>query len=122
MAVGITPEMTQAEFIELQSQIAGWRQTGRVKLQKLQSDLSVSHIDGDSEKQRSILEDIKKLKMRYQKARFVDMLVDGITREKQINPRPHLQKVNDRFIVLDEEKEILKRLSDGMMIQKETGK
>lgn len=119
MAEGITPEMTQAEFVVLQSQIAGWKQTGKSDLQKLQFELSHAN---STEKKTSILKNIQQLKARYKKARFLAMLVDGITREKKINPRPHLQTVNDRFIVLDEEREIIKRLSDGMMIQKETGK
>ncbi len=122
MAGGIAPEMTQVDFVELQSQIAGWRQGGKVKLQKLQSDLSQAYTDGDLERQKDILKETQALKIRYQKARFTDRLIDGITREKQINPRPYLQKINDKFIVLDEEKELIKKLSDGMMIQKETGK
>ena len=114
--------MNQVEFVEFQSQIAAWKQSGKTRLEKLQAEIFQAHIDGDTKRYTELLDEVRRLKTRYQKARFVDMLVEGITREKQINPRPHLQKVNDRFIVLDEEKEIMRKLSDGMMIQKETGK
>ena len=122
LASGIAPEMSQTDFIDLQRQLSGWKQSGKSKLEELKQDLSHAHSDRDEAKQKEVVGAIKELKNRYRKARFADLLVNNITSEKEITPRPYLQPVNARFIVLDEERDIIRKISDGMMIQKETGK
>ena len=62
------------------------------------------------------------LKKRYVAARFTDLLVDNLVAKKKINPRPYLPELNERFIVLEEEKDLIKKISDGFVIQKESGK
>ena len=114
--------MSQTDFIDLQRQLSGWKQSGKSKLEELKQDLSHAHSERDEVKQKEVVGAIKELKNRYRKARFADLLVNNITSEKEITPRPYLQSVNVRFIVLDEERDIIRKISDGMMIQKETGK
>ena len=65
---------------------------------------------------------LKALQNRYANARYTDLLVSSITKKLNINPRPFLAPLNKKFVVLDEEKELLKNISDGLVIQKETQK
>jgi hypothetical protein len=64
------------------------------------------------------LQEIKKLKKKYLKARKIEFFATNLANRLNLNPRSKLQLPDPRFIVLDEEKELLTKLSNGFFIQK----
>ena len=54
--------MSQTDFIDLQRQLSGWKQSGKSKLEELKQDLSHAHSDRDEAKQKEVVGAIKELK------------------------------------------------------------
>lgn len=111
----IKAEMDQSDFIKLQKNIASWEKSGKTKLGALQKKFRES-LD-DSEK-KDILKQIADLKQSYLSARSIRLFANTLANKLNLNPRSRLELPNPKFIILDEEKELLSKMSAGFDIQK----
>lgn len=115
----ITPEMSQSEFIKFQKNLSNWNKFWKSQLLSLRDNLIKT--DNIEEKSK-ILENIKSLRENYKLARLTDMIAIKIAQKLNVNPRPYCKQINPKFIVLEEEKDLIKKMSDWFMIQKKEQK
>lgn len=110
----VETEISQQEFISIQKNLGEWQNIWKKKLEELNLKLSTT----TTEKKEDVLQEIKKLKKKYLKARKIEFFATNLANRLNLNPRSKLQLPDPRFIVLDEEKELLTKLSNGFFIQK----
>lgn len=108
-------EITKSEFIKLNKQIEEWKKYGKPESNKLIQNLSE---ENDAEKKGSILKEIKDIKSQYKKARYVEKLANRLIEKEKLNPRSYVPEIDHNYVVLDEEKEILKEVSWKLLSQK----
>ena len=121
-------DMTEDEFNEYQSLVYEWKDENKrqeyydliKKLRWLQ--LTGKDKDLDEEKQK-VLEKIETMRKKFWDVIYTEHLVARLIKQQKLNPRSLVPKKEDvaSYIVLDEEKEILKTLSARLRCQKKYG-
>jgi hypothetical protein len=82
------------------------------KLSELRKD------DSQSDAYTELSEKFQKHRQKYKSARILEHFAVGLANKLDLNPRAHLSLPDPRFIVLDEERDIFKKISAGFSIQK----
>ena len=75
----------------------------------------------DEEKKKELRKSFKDKREYYKDARYVEILMSRLIKQQKLNPRSKVPPRNPNYIVLDEEKEILKTLSARLRCQKKYG-
>nr|MDD3720709.1 AAA family ATPase [Candidatus Gracilibacteria bacterium] len=126
----IEGETSQNDFIKLQSEISSWQRYGIDRFNALKTELgglneligrkelTIDEEKSYADKKRKIIENIHNLKKKYLNVRKFDFFAENLARKLNLNPRTNLKQINPNFIVLEEEKEIFKKISIGFKIQK----
>lgn len=108
-------EMTQSEFLKYSKKLGEWKTKGKERLKNLYKTLNQKKT---KEEKNFVIQEIKKLKDTYKEARYTEILISRLLSKIKISTRPFLAKFDPRFIVLDEEKQILEELSARLVNQK----
>ena len=95
-----------------------WRISWKEQLKALKEQLKN---ETDSEKRDSLNKEILKLKEYYKDIRYTESIISRLIKQQKLNPRSKVPSRNSDYIVLDEEKEILKTLSARLRCQKKYG-
>ncbi len=110
----IQTEVSQQEFVSIQKNLVEWKNIWKKKLE----ELNIRLLKVTEEWKEEVIQEIEKLKKKYLKARKIEFFATNLANRLNLNPRSKLQLPDSRFIVLDEEKELLTKLSNGFFIQK----
>ena len=121
-------DMTEDEFNEYQSLVYEWKDENKRQeyydlLKKLRwLQLTGKDKEPDEEKQK-VLEKIEAMRKKFWDVIYTEHLVARLIKQQKLNPRSLVPKKEDvaSYIVLDEEKEILKTLSARLRCQKKYG-
>ena len=108
-------EMTWNEYLDLQDNISNWESSWKKDIKEL-SDKLIN--ETDDEKREKIRGEIKEIKEKYKDARYTEIIVNRLIKQQKLKPRTKVPRFDPNFIVLDEEKEILKTLSARLVDQK----
>jgi hypothetical protein len=73
----------------------------------------------DPVKKEKLKEDYLAKRKYYKDARYTEALVYKLIKQQKLNPRSKVPPFDPYYIVLDEEKEILKKLSGRLVDQKQ---
>ena len=102
--------------LTLKNEIANKQQELK-ELEELHLTLE-SEIANKQQKLKNLKESYKKMENDYIKPRYTEILINRLIRQLKLNPRWKLPEYNPNFIVLDEEKKILTKLSARLVDQK----
>ncbi|EKE29023.1 MAG: hypothetical protein ACD_2C00247G0001 [uncultured bacterium (gcode 4)] len=111
--------MTQQEFFKYERNISEWKKVWKPKLAKLSEKFIKAK---DDDEKRRLIQMIREVKGFYAQARVTELFAITLADKLNLNPRSHLERINPKFIVLDEEKELLTKMSRGFSIQKQEQK
>jgi hypothetical protein len=75
----------------------------------------------DKNKREKLTQQFKEKKAYYKDARYTELLVGRLIKQQKLNPRSKVPPYDPNFIVLDEERDILKSLSARLVDQKQNG-
>lgn len=108
-------EMSQSDFIKIQNDISSWNRYGKKRLKELVRELNKCSKEDDKKK---IIDSIHQIKRKYIDVRKYELFAKNLAKKLELNPRTNLKAIDPNFIVLEEEKKILERLSSWFKIQK----
>lgn len=117
-------DMDEDEFYEYQNLLYEWKDWGkgqeyRQLLKKLRA-LKQTWKDGEiGEEKQQLLAQIKSMREKYWDVIYTEHLISRLIKQQKINPRSKVPPFDPNFIVLDEEKQILKELSTRLVDQKQ---
>ena len=108
-------EITQKEYVKLNSQLGKWLKYGKPKLEKLLQELNK---ETDKEKKHEISEKIKELKSEFSKPRYVEKIANRLIKKEKFSPRLYVPEIDHNYIVLKDEKKVLKEISWKLLRQR----
>lgn len=111
-------EMTQSEFLKFQKNLSDYMRWWKDKLIKLRNELKSETNELKSENNKTRIAQIKKRIEELNEARITQLFAQNLAKKLNLNPRSRLEKVNPKFIVLEEEKATLTKMSHWFIIQK----
>ena len=111
-------EMTEEEFDKFETVFNQYRKRWKQEIQKLMKEIKN---EPDKDKKNALRKQLTEKKEYYKDARYVELLVNRLIKHQKLNPRGSVPPLNTNYIVLDEEKEILKTLSSRLRSQKKYG-
>ncbi|EKE27732.1 MAG: hypothetical protein ACD_3C00163G0004 [uncultured bacterium (gcode 4)] len=115
----IQAEMTQREFFQYERNLSEWKKVWKPQLIKLSEKFMKAE---STETKQRLIKQIREVKKYYAQARLTEVFAINLGNKLNLNPRSHLENLNPRFIVLDEEKDLLTKMSRGFTIQKQEQK
>jgi hypothetical protein len=77
------------------------------------------HDEKHQEEKARLLKELNDMKEYYKDARYTELFIQRLIKEQKLNPRSKVPPYDPDYIVLDEEKEILKTLSARLADQKQ---
>lgn len=118
-------DMDSDEFDEFSLLLYEWQEEWQAKkyhellreLRKL--PLTGKDKENISEEKKKILEKIQNMRNKYGDVIYAEHLISRLIKQQKLNPRSKVPPFNPNYIVLDEEKEILKTLSTRLVDQKQ---
>lgn len=108
-------DMNEEEFAQYSRKLSKWKKTWKKEIQDLSKEIFK---ETDSDKRTKLQKRLSELKEYYKDARYTNILIDRLIKQQKLNPRSKVPPFDPDYIVLDEEKEILKRLSTRLVDQK----
>ena len=75
--------------------------------------------EGKEETKEELQKKLKEKREYYKDARYTEVLIKRLIKEQKLNPRSKVPPFNPNYIVLDEEKDILRTLSTRLVDQKQ---
>lgn len=115
----IESEMSQKNFVSMQKNLSNWLSKWKQELEKTRELLSEAKTSEEKEKYTQKIQDLRNY---YKTARSVEAFALHLANTLNLNPRSKLELPNTRFIVLDEEKDILNKMSAWFTIQRQEQK
>lgn len=113
----IRHELSPSEFVKLQKDIAEYSWKWEKEITEIREKLLKKDYQNDEEKEW-LQEKLKRFRKKYRDAIIYTNFVTHLANTLNLNPRSRLELPNPKFIVLDEEKELLQSMSIGFIIQK----
>lgn len=111
-------DMTEEEFSKYSRLLSKWKKTWKQEIKTLMEKIVK---ETDIEKKEQLQNDLKNKKEYYKDARYTELLIKRLIKQQKLNPRSKVPPFDPDFIVLDEEKEILKKISTRLIDQKQNG-
>lgn len=111
-------DMSLNEFAKFNKLLWRWKRIGKNELKTLSKKIQTEKNPIEKEKLRKEFNDKK---IYYKDARYTELLISRLIKQQKLNPRSKVPEYDPNYIVLDEEKEILKKLSARLVDQKENG-
>ena len=111
-------DMTEEEFYKFDSVFNEYLKKWKQEMKKLSEQIKN---ETDEEKKKELRKSFKDKREYYKDARYVEILMSRLIKQQKLNPRSKVPPRNPNYIVLDEEKEILKTLSARLRCQKKYG-
>lgn len=108
-------DFSEEEFSKFSRKLSKWKNSWKQELQKILKDFSKEQ---DLNKKEVLRKKVKELKEYYKDARYTELLVKRLIKQQKLNPRSKVPSFDPDYIVLDEEKQILKELSTRLVDQK----
>lgn len=115
----IESELSQKDFVSMQRNLSNWLSKWKQELQKTRELFSEA---STQEEKQKLAKKIQELRNYYKVARHTEWFALHLANTLNLNPRSKLELPNTRFIVLDEEKDILEKMSAGFAIQRQEQK
>lgn len=109
-------DMTLDEYVKFSKKLSKWRRSGKEELNTLSKKLQN---EKDPSKKEKLKKEFDERKDYYKDARYTETLIDRLIKQQKLNPRSKVPPYDPDYIVLDEEKEILKELSARLVDQKQ---
>ena len=108
-------DFSEEEFSKFSRKLSKWKSSWKKELEKIQKDISKEQ---NLDKKEALRKKVKELKEYYKDARYTELLVNRLIKQQKLNPRSKVPPFDPDYIVLDEEKQILKELSTRLVDQK----
>ena len=109
-------EMTTDEFRIFNKKLSRWKKSWKEELNNL---VKRYHDEKHQEEKARLLKELNDMKEYYKDARYTELFIQRLIKEQKLNPRSKVPPYDPDYIVLDEEKEILKTLSARLADQKQ---
>lgn len=108
-------ELTAEEFDDFETIFSEYRSKWKKEIQKIKDE---RRHEKDHKKFVKLTQQLKEKEEHYKDARYVELLIKRLIELQKLNPRSLVPQRDPNYIVLDEEKEILKTLSARLKSQK----
>ena len=108
-------DMDEGEFWEYSRVLASWKKSWKKELQEL---IKKRQKETDLKKKEELKKEVEEKKYYYRNARYTESLMNRLIKQQKLNPRSKVPPFDPDYIVLDEEKQILKELSTRLVDQK----
>jgi len=108
-------DMTEEEFAKFSRSLSKWKKVWKEEIKWL---LQKIMNETDVDKKQQLQQQLKEKKAYYKDARYAELLINRLIKQQKLNPRSKVPPFDPDYIVLDEEKEILKELSARLVDQK----
>lgn len=109
-------DMTDEEFAKFAKSLSKWKEWVWEKELKWLREKLVAETDADQK--QKLKQQLKEKREYYKDARYAVLLVNRLIKQQKLNPRSKVPPFDPDYIVLDEEKDILKELSARLVDQK----
>ncbi len=108
--------LTIQEFTKFSKKLAKYKRSWKEELKELAVKLQN---ETDPVKKEKLKNEYMEMRKYYKDARYTEALVYKLVKQQKLNPRSKVPPFDPYYIVLDEEKEILKKLSGRLVDQKQ---
>ena len=109
-------DMTFEEFTKFNKKLSKYKRSWKEELKALSKKYQN---ETDPVVKKELKEKLKERKEYYKEARYTEALIYNLIKQQKLNPRSKVPPFDPFYIVLDEEKEILKNLSARLVDQKQ---
>ena len=116
-------EMNDDEFLEYSQELSEWKNWWKEKFESLMREFKqLGTQKWMSERQRAIRDQLEDLMYKkFSNAIYTEKLMSNLIKAQKLNPRSKVPEFDTSYIVLDEEKDVLTKLSARLVDQKQNG-
>ncbi len=121
--INIPTHLSQEDFLRHQRDYNFWLDRWKKQYEEMRKRMSeIRNDNSKKEEYENLKEKYKNHLEKFKSPRILEYFATALANKLDLNPRSHYSLPDPRFIVLDEEREIFRKISAGFVIQKKEQK